>query len=160
MRRKPGRRTLASLFVLALAGCALPKDPITMPAPGDNVLRVEIHVYQVTGSGDIQELRRDVKARVTASNGHGDPLLGDDHQPISNWRHDTTEHDTWKLELSQPPDAPTRGIGVSIRARVALAPDDSHVNVVCSFFVNGVEDLKNAQAGVGPEIVCMYRTGF
>lgn len=153
-------RARIAVGLLALLGLAC-TNPAARPGPGDNTLEVQIHAYGWTASrNDVVELRRDVKARVDATNGAGEPLVGDDGKPISNWRHDTAGSHPWKLVLSQPQDAPNRGIGVSIRARVAEMPGDEQINLVCNFIVNGVEDVKNAQAGVGPEIVCMYRTGF
>lgn len=146
--------------IMMLAACTMP-TPDVRPAPGDNVLRVEIHVYGITPGGtDVLEVRRTVKARVTAVNGAGIPLVGDDGKPMSNWRHDTTGA-LWKLELSQPASAGSaRGMIINIRARVGEQPGDSHLNIVCTFYVNGVEDVAKAQAGVGPEIVCLYSTSF
>lgn len=141
-----------------VAGCV---PPDVRPKFTDNTLRIEIHAFHWTSrKDDIIEIRRDIKARVDATNGRLEPLLGDDGKPIINWRHDTRGTHPWKLILSQPINAPAKGIGVSIRARVAEMPGDEQINLVCNFFVNGVEDVKNVQAGVGPEIVCMYRTGF
>lgn len=156
------RRTMAAALVLAmLTACVPGTNPAARPQPGDNVLEVQIHAYGWTSrKDDVVELRRDIKARVDVTNGDDEPFIGDDGKPITNWRHDTSTGHPWRLVLSQPADSPAKGIRVSLRARVAEMPGDEQINLVCNFIVNGVEDVKNAQAGVGPEIVCMYRTGF
>ena len=161
MRRKLGSATLASLLILAsLTGCVV-KNPDTMPGPGDNVLRIEIHAYAIAPSGtDHLEVRRSFAARVDATNGVGELLLGDDGKQVSNWKV-TGVTPLPAIVLSQRSDAgPERGIGVSIKASVQPVPGDKQISIVCSFFVNGVEDLANAQAGQGRDIVCMYRTKF
>lgn len=157
------RKWITAVIVLSglLAGCVPAPDPATKPAPGDNTLRIEVHAYSVTPSGDdVIPIRRIVKLRLTAENTAIPPqaLLGDDDRPLRNWS--ASGSTPWKITLSQKQDSPHRGIGVSLRVRVQELPGDEHINLVCQYFVNGVEDLQNADAGVGPEIVCLYRTGF
>lgn len=135
--------------------------PDARPAPGDNVLDIRIHAYRLNADGtDTEEIKRTLAVRVTATNGAGENTIQDDNGTIIQPGRRAIGNTPWPLTLSQPPDAPHPGIGVSIRAEVQPFPDDKGISLVCNFFVNGVEDVKNAQASTGRQIVCLYRTGF
>src|SRR5687768_11552233 len=151
------KRALAAVLVPLTMGAAC--TPITTPAPGDNVLRVEVHTFAINPSGtDVMEIRRTIKVRADVTNGADLPILGDDGKLMTNWRADAST--PFPLVLSQPHNAPHPGLRVSMRIRVGELPGDDRINIVCNFIVNGVEDVKNVQAAPGPEAVCMYRTDF
>ena len=157
-------------MLAAVAACAPPlKNPATYPEPGDNQVKLEVEAVRIT-SNAVTTVAENIYVEVNAVNGNGEPLVGDNFEPLHNWESGPTSTipgKPWTMIFSQ---APGEGAG-SIILGVKVFPQSNTrakaaVSIKCHWFVKRsgetqwTEDKPKIQVGSGATVTCIYSIQF
>jgi hypothetical protein len=163
---------MVPLAILSIvAGCSMPgQNTAARPEPGDNQMKIEIEASQTTKNA-VTNITEHIRVKVNAVNGDGEPLIGDDFKPLTQWdsgRTITYPGKPWAMILSQPVG---QG-GNAIVAAFQIYPESNAkfnrtVDIKCHFFIkrfgidtDWVEDKPKLQVGTGAKVTCLYSVQF